>query len=90
MGKGPTWTKIFIAALFCGGQELKIEEMQINWGMTERVVVYMNVMENYCVIRNDELVDFRKTWKDLYELMLSEMSRTRRILCTVTATLHDD
>ena len=35
---------------------------------------YMNVMEYYCAIRNDEQADFRKTWKDLYELMLSEVS----------------
>ena len=50
----------------------------------------MNVMEYYCAIRNDEQVDFKKTWKDLRELMQSKVRRTRRTLYTVIATLCDD
>ena len=46
-------------------------------------------MEYYCSI-NDEQVDFRKTWKDLHELMLSEVSRTRRTLYIVTAMINYD
>ena len=34
------YKKIFIAALFCGGKELEIEGMSINWKMSEQVVVY--------------------------------------------------
>uniref|UniRef100_A0A4X2L8J3 Histidine kinase/HSP90-like ATPase domain-containing protein n=1 Tax=Vombatus ursinus TaxID=29139 RepID=A0A4X2L8J3_VOMUR len=45
---------------------------------------YMNVMEYYRAIRNDEQADFTKTWKDLYGLMLSEVSRTKRTLYTMT------
>ena len=51
---------------------------------------YKNIMKCYCAIRNDEQADFRKTWKDFSELMLSEMSRTRRTLYTVTATVCED
>ena len=36
--------------------------------------------------RNDEQADFRNTWIDLYELMLSEVRRTRRTLYTEIAT----
>ena len=43
----------------------------------------MDLMEYYCVIRNDQQVDFRKMRKNLYELMLIEMKTTRGILHTV-------
>ena len=49
----------------------------------------MNVMEYDCAIRNDEQAHFRKTWKDLNELMLSEVSRTRTKMYTVTKTVTD-
>ena len=44
-------------------------------------------MEYYCAIRNDEQEDFREPWKDLYDMMLSKRSRTRRTLCTATTTV---
>ena len=50
----------------------------------------MSVMEYYCAIRNDEQEDFREVWKDLYELMMSEMSRNWRTLYTVTAIVCKD
>ena len=53
-------------------------------------VWYMIVMEYYCAIRNDKQDDLRKTWKDVHELMQSEVNRTRRMLYTVTATLCND
>ena len=40
MGKSPTCTNIFIAALFVVAIKVEIEGMPINWGMTEQVVVY--------------------------------------------------
>ena len=58
--------KNIYSSSFYSGQELEIEGMPINWGMAEQVVVYeWNGMEWYCAIRNDEQVDFRKTWKDI-------------------------
>uniref|UniRef100_A0A7N4UYD3 Mitochondrial import inner membrane translocase subunit n=1 Tax=Sarcophilus harrisii TaxID=9305 RepID=A0A7N4UYD3_SARHA len=39
---------------------------------------------------NSEQDNFRKAWRDLHELMLSEMSRTRRSLYTSTTILYDD
>ena len=39
MEKGPTCTKTF-AATSCGGKELEIEGIVINWGTAEQVVVY--------------------------------------------------
>lgn len=50
----------------------------------------MNVVECCCARRNDEQADFRKTWKDLYGLMPSEFSRTRRTLYTATAMTDID
>ena len=50
----------------------------------------MNVMEYYCAVRNDEQEDFRKAWKDLYELMLSKRSETRRTLYTAATTVCED
>ncbi|XP_068922610.1 mitochondrial coenzyme A diphosphatase NUDT8 isoform X3 [Petaurus breviceps papuanus] len=38
----------------------------------------------------DQKADFRKTRKDLHELMLSEVSRARGMLYTVTAALCED
>ena len=49
----------------------------------------MTVMEYYCAIRNDEQDDFRKIWKDLHELMQSEVNRTRTSY-TVTAIFLDE
>ena len=51
---------------------------------------YMNVMEYYCAIRNDEQEDFREAWKDLYDLMLRERSRNKRTSYTVTTTVCED
>ena len=50
----------------------------------------MNAVESYCGIRDGEQENYRETWKDLYELMLSEMSRTRRILYTVTTAVCEE
>ena len=47
-------------------------------------------MEYYCAIGNDEQEDFREAWKDLYELMLSERSRTRRTLYIATTTACEE
>ena len=49
---------------------------------------YMNVTKYYCAIKKDEQTDFTKTWKDLYELMLSEVRGTRRTLYTATGCNH--
>ena len=43
------------------------------------------VMEYYSAVRNNELVDVTKRWKDLYEIIKSKMNRTKRLLHTVTA-----
>ncbi|XP_072457035.1 uncharacterized protein [Notamacropus eugenii] len=40
----------------------------------------MNAMEYYCSTRNDELTNFRKPWEDLYEALLSEVSRARCLM----------
>lgn len=47
------------------------------------------MIEFYWAMRNDEQYDFRKTFKDLHELMQSEVSRTRRTLYRVTAIVYD-
>ncbi|XP_072456575.1 tectonic-1 isoform X2 [Notamacropus eugenii] len=47
----------------------------------------MNVVEYCCAMTNDEQEDFREAWKDLYEMMLSERSGTRRTLYTAAATV---
>ena len=60
-----------------------------NWGIDKKIVV-LNIMEYYCVIRNDEQADFRKTWTDLYGLMQNEARGTRITFYTVTATLCDN
>ena len=39
-GKGPTCTKIFIAALFCSGKKLEIKGLNIHWGMAEEIAVH--------------------------------------------------
>ena len=44
----------------------------------------------YCAIRNDKQDNFRKTWKDLHELMQNEVNRTRRMLYTVTTILLNE
>ena len=49
---------------------------------------YMNVMEYYCFIRNDEQAGFRKILKDLHELIMSGVSRIKRTLYKITATLY--
>ena len=85
----PTCTKIFIAALFVVAKNWKSRECP-SIGEWLNKLWYMNAMEYYCAIRNDEQGDLRKTWKDLHELMLSEVSRTRRTLYTVTATVCKD
>ena len=86
MGKDPTCTKIFIAALFVVAKNWKSRECP-SIGEWQNKLWYMNVMEYYCAITNDEQEEIRQAWKDLYELMLSERSRTRRTLYTVTATV---
>ena len=86
MGKGPTCTKIFIAALCVVVKNWKSRGCP-SVGEWLNKLWYMNVMEYYCTIRNDEQEDFRKAWKDLYDLMLSERSRTRRTLCAATTTV---
>ena len=49
----------------------------------------MRVMEYYCAIRNDELMDLYKNGKDLQQIW-TELSRTRRTLYTVTESLWDN
>ena len=51
---------------------------------------HMNVMKYYYAIRNDEQLDFTEAWKDLYELMLSKRSRTRRTLYTGITIVCED
>ena len=51
---------------------------------------FVLVMEYYCAIRNDKQDNFRKTWKDLCELMQCDVSRSGRTLNTVTAILYND
>ena len=77
--------KIFIAALFVVAKNWKSRGCP-SIGEWLNKLWYMNVMEYYCAVRNDEQEDFREAWKDLYELMLSERSRTRRTLCTGSTT----
>ena len=86
MGKGPMCVKIFIAALFVVTKNWKSRGYP-SIGEWLNKLWYMNVMEYYCAIRNDEQEDFREAWKDLYDPMLSERSRTRRTLCTATTTV---
>ena len=76
-----TCTKIFIAVL---------SEVAKNWKMRKcpSVGEWLNklwnlmVMEYYCATRNNKLLDFHTSWKDIHELMRSKMSRTRRTLYT--------
>ena len=89
MGKGPTGTKIFIAVLFVVTKNWK-SRASPSFGEWLNKLWYMNVMEYYSAIKNDEQEDFREGWKDLYELMLSEKSRTRRTLCTATTTVCEE
>ena len=86
MRKGPTCTKIFIAALFVVAKNWKSNRWP-SIGEWLNKLCYMNVMKYYFAIRNDEQANFRKTWKALHELILNEVSRTRRSLYTVSATL---
>ena len=86
MGKGPTCTKIFIAALFVVAKNWKSKGCP-STGEKLKKLWYMNVMECYCGIKNDEQENFRETWKDLYELMLSERSKTKRTLYIETTTV---
>ena len=89
VGKGPTYTKIFKTALFVMAKNWKSRGCP-SIGEWLNKLWYMNVMEYYCAIRNDEQEDFREAWKDLSELMLSERSRTRRTLYTATATVCEE
>ena len=50
----------------------------------------MNIKEYYYAVRNDEQDDFGEAWKGLYELMLSEVNRTRRILNIVATPVCED
>ena len=85
-GKRTHICKNIYSSSFCGDQELEIEGILINQGIAKQVVVYE------C---NGILLCYKKWWADrfqkylesLCELMLSEISRTKRILYTVTATL---
>ena len=89
MGKGPTCTKIFVAALFVVSKNWKSRGC-LSIGEWLNKSWYMNVMEYYCAIRNDEQEDFREAWKDSYELMLSERSKTRRTLYTTTTAVCEE
>ena len=66
--------------------------MFTGWGVGEWLNKLWNmmVMEYYCAIRKDELMDFYKNWKDLHELMQSKISRTRKTLYTVTVISWND
>ena len=80
--------KNIYSSSLCGDQELEIEGMPSNWGWLNKLW-FMNVMEYYCAIRNDEQEDFKEAWKDLYDLMLSERSRTRTLYTATTTVCKD-
>ena len=88
-GKGPVCARMFVAALFVVARNWKLNGCP-SVGEWLNKLWYMNIMEYYCCVRNDQQDDFRKAWRDLHELMLSEMSRTRRSLYTSTTILYDD
>ena len=67
--------KIIYSSTFCSGQ--KLESRGYPFGEWLNKLWYMNVMEYYCAIRDDEQEDFREAWKDLYELMLNERSQNQ-------------
>ena len=62
------------------------EEVSLNWEMAKQIVVYGG-NETLLCLRNDELEDFYMKWKNLHELMQSEMSRTKRTLYMERETL---
>uniref|UniRef100_A0A7N4P7Z2 RNA-directed DNA polymerase n=1 Tax=Sarcophilus harrisii TaxID=9305 RepID=A0A7N4P7Z2_SARHA len=88
-GKGPVCARMFVAALFVVARNWKLNGCP-SVGEWLNKLWYMKIMEYYCSVRNDQQDDFRKAWRDLHELMLSEMSRTRRSLYTSTTILDDD
>lgn len=47
-------------------------------------VVCMSVLEHYCAKRNDK---YREAWRDLHELMQSVVSKARKTLYVITATM---
>uniref|UniRef100_A0A4X2JNM5 Uncharacterized protein n=1 Tax=Vombatus ursinus TaxID=29139 RepID=A0A4X2JNM5_VOMUR len=73
---------LFIAALFEVAKSWKLRRCP-SIGEWLKKLWYIIMMEYYCVIRNGKLVDFRETWKDLHEIMKSEMNRTKRMLFTI-------
>ena len=48
----------------------------------------MGIMEHYCLIRIDKFYRFRVTWKDLYEMMQSEVSKTKTLYTVII--MYDD
>ena len=87
IGKGPTCTKIFIAALFVMAKNWKLRGCP-SVGERLNKLWFMNVMEYYCAIRNGDQEDLRKGWKD--KIMMRERSRTRRILYTATTIVCEE
>ena len=75
-----------IAALFVVAKNWKLKGCPsiVEW---LNKLWYVIMMEYYCAVRNEEQDNFRKSWKDLHELMQSKISRTRRTLYTVTPIL---
>ena len=43
-----------------------------------RKLRYIYTMEYYSAIKNNEILPFAKTWMDLEDIMLSEISQTQR------------
>ena len=64
MGKGPTCTKIFIAALLVVTKNWKSSGCP-SIGEWLNKLWYMNIMKDYCTKRNDEQEDFREALERL-------------------------
>lgn len=88
-GKDPICPKIFTAALLVVAKNWRLRGCS---SIRERLnkLWYMIVWEYCYAIRNDEQVDSRESWKDLLEIMKSEMIRTKRMLHKVTVILLEE
>ena len=62
---------MFIAALFMVAKTWEQPKCPM---IEDWIMWYIYTMEYYSAIRKDEIVPFATTWKDLDNIMLSEMS----------------
>uniref|UniRef100_A0A7N4NH82 Uncharacterized protein n=1 Tax=Sarcophilus harrisii TaxID=9305 RepID=A0A7N4NH82_SARHA len=85
-GRGPVCARVFVAALFvvAGGWRLSGCPSVGGW---LNGLWCVKIVEYCCSVGNDQRDDFGRAWRDLHELMLGEMSRTRRSLYTSAAML---